>query len=83
MLLDGGYITTVPYEIPGKKYISKIELIYRGSIGENIWMPYYRFLVEIPELEQENGLKNFGAYYVPAIEMEYITGLPLWNGSFN
>ncbi|MBR5872788.1 MAG: hypothetical protein IKZ06_04000, partial [Oscillospiraceae bacterium] len=71
------------YEIPGKKYISKIELIYRGSIGENIWMPYYRFLVEIPELEQENGLKNFGAYYVPAIEMEYITGLPLWNGSFN
>ena len=83
MLLDGGYITTVPYEITGKKYISKIELIYRGSISENIWMPYYRFLVEIPELEQENGLKNFGAYYVPAIEMEYITGLPLWNGSFN
>lgn len=83
MLLDGGYITTVPYEMPGKKYIAKAELIYRSGTGENIWMPYYRFLVELPEMEQENGLKNFGAYYVPAVKAEFITGLPLWNGSFN
>ncbi|MBE6900815.1 MAG: hypothetical protein E7479_09215 [Ruminococcaceae bacterium] len=83
MLIDGGYITTVPYEMPGKKYIAKVELIYRSGIGENIWMPYYRFLVELPEMAQENGLKNFGAYYVPAVEPEYITGLPLWNGNFN
>lgn len=83
MLFDGGYLTTVPYEMPGKKYIAKAELIYRSGIGENIWMPYYRFLVELPEMAQENGLKNFGAYYVPAVEAKYITGLPLWNGSFN
>ncbi len=83
MLLEGGYITTVPYEMPGKKYISKVELIYRSGTGENIWMPYYRFLVELPEMEMENGLKNFGAYYVPAVEPEYISGLPLWNGNFN
>ncbi|MBQ8788352.1 MAG: hypothetical protein IJZ58_02420, partial [Oscillospiraceae bacterium] len=83
MLLDGGYITTAPYEMPGKKYIAKAELVYRSGIGENIWMPYYRFLVELPEMEQENGLKNFGAYYVPAVKAEFITGLPLWNGSFN
>ncbi len=83
MLLDGGYLTTVPYEMPGKKYIAKAELIYRSGIGENIWMPYYRFLVELPEMAQENGLKNFGAYYVPAVKAEFITGLPLWNGSFN
>ena len=83
MLLEGGYITTVPYEMPGKKYIAKCELIYRSGISENIWMPYYRFLVELPEMAQENGLKNFGAYYVPAVKAEFITGLPLWNGSFN
>lgn len=83
MLIDGGYITTVPYEMPGEKYIAKVELIYRSSTSENIWMPYYRFLVELPEMAQENGLKNFGAYYVPAVETEYISGLPLWNGSFN
>ena len=83
MLLEGSYITTVPYEMPGKKYIAKVELIYRSGTGENIWMPYYRFLVELPEMAQENGLKNFGAYYVPAVEMDYISGLPLWNGNFN
>ncbi len=83
MLIEGGYITTVPCEMPGEKYIANIELIYRSGIGENIWMPYYRFLVELPEMAQENGLKNFGAYYVPAVEAEYITGLSLWNGSFN
>ena len=83
MLLEGGYITTVPYEMPGKKYIAKAELIYRSGTGENIWMPYYRFLVELPEMAQENGLKNFGAYYVPAGKLEYIEGLPLWNGNFN
>jgi len=83
MLIEGGYITTVPCEMPGEKYIANIELIYRSGIGENIWMPYYRFLVELPEMAQENGLKNFGAYYVPAVEAEYLTGLPLWNGSFN
>ncbi len=82
-LLEGSYITTVPYEMPGKKYIARIELIYRSGIGENIWMPYYRFLVELPEMAQENGLKNFGAYYVPAVKLEYIEGLPLWNGNFN
>ena len=69
MLLEGGYITTVPYEMPGKKYIAKCELIYRSGISENIWMPYYRFLVELPEMAQENGLKNFGAYYVPAVKL--------------
>lgn len=83
MLIEGGYITTVPYEMPGEKYIARVELIYRCGIGENIWMPYYRFLVELPEMAQENGLKNFGAYYVPAVPTEYITGLPLWDGSFN
>lgn len=83
MLIFGGYITTVPYEMPGKEYIARTELLYRSGSGENIWMPYYRFLVELPECEQENGLKSFGAYYVPAVESEYISGLELWNGNFN
>lgn len=87
LLLEGNYITTVPYELPGEDYIAGVELLYRSRTGEKIWMPYYRFLVEIPSpssfISLENGLKEFGVYYVPAIEMEYISGLPLWNGSFN
>lgn len=89
LLLSGSYITTVPYEIPGEEYISKTELMYRSGNAEKIWMPYYRFLVEIPgSLENTKAgdlgdLKEFAAYYVPAVKMEYISGLPLWNGSFN
>lgn len=46
-------------------------------------MPYYRFLVELPQEARENGLKSYGAYYVLAVEEEYLTGLPVWDGSFN
>ena len=89
MLLGGNYITTVPYEIPGEEYIAGVELLYRSRTSEKIWMPYYRFLIEIPgtldntKAGNLDGFKEFGAYYVPAVEMEYITGLPLWNGNFN
>ena len=46
-------------------------------------MPYYRFYVELPEQEQEDGLKDYGAYYVPAVLAEYLTNKPVWNGDFN
>ena len=29
------------------------------------------------------GLKEYGAYYVPAVEERYISNMPLWDGSFN
>lgn len=66
----------------GTNYIAKVELIYRTGASEQYYMPYYRFYVEIPELE-EDGLKTYGAYYVPAIESQYITNMPLWDGAFN
>lgn len=83
LLISGKYITSVPFEFPGKENIARVEIIYRNSLAENIWMPYYRFLVEIPEAACENGLKTYGAYYVPAVELKYISGLELWDGSFN
>ncbi len=45
-------------------------------------MPYYRFYVELPE-EKRAGLNNYGAYYVLAVEKEYLTNMPVWDGSFN
>lgn len=89
LLLSGNYITTVPYEIPGTEYIASAELMYRSGTAEKIWMPYYRFLVEIPgsledtKADNLGSLKEFATYYVPAVKMEYISGLPLWNGNFN
>ena len=40
-----------------KVYQKKVELIYRTGTDEECFMPYYRFFVELPEDERENGLK--------------------------
>ena len=83
LLLNGNYITTVPYEIPGKAFIKKVELIYRTGEHEAFFMPYYRFYIELPEEARKSGLKTYGAYYVPAVESAYISNMPVWDGSFN
>lgn len=83
LLIKGNFITTVPYEFSGEEFIEKTELIYRTDKNEKYFMPYYRFYVELPELKQEDGLKTYGIYYVPAVESEYISDMPVWDGSFN
>lgn len=83
LLCSGNYITTVPEEMPGEEYIARVELIYRDSRHDQYLMPYYRFYVEVPDMAQDNGLKTFGAYYVPAVSGEFLTGMPVWEGQFN
>jgi len=83
LLSNGIYITTVPCEMPGMEYVKKVELIYRTSEQEKCYMPYYRFYVELPEMERDDEMKTYGAYYVPAVSSEYISNMPIWNGSFN
>lgn len=82
LLADGKYITTVPYEMPGMEYVAKTELIYRAGTLEEYYMPYYRFYVELPNELRDGALKNYGTYYVPAVESTYISNMPIWNGSF-
>lgn len=83
LLCEGHYLTSVPYAMPGEGYIRRAELIYRTSGREPYAMPYYRFYVELPDEKLENSLNDYGAYYVPAVESAYLTGLPTWDGSFN
>ena len=87
-LLDGQYQTSVPVAMPGEKYIAKVELVYRSGPREETLLPYYRFYVELQDADgwqmtQSNGLKTYGAYYVPAIQDDYISNLPTYNGYFN
>ncbi len=79
-LLDGQYQTSVPVGMPGEKYIAKVELVYRSGPQEETLLPYYRFYVELQDADgwqmmQSNGLKTYGAYYVPAIQDDYISNL--------
>ncbi len=83
LLSNGNYLTTVPYKMPGLEYVKKAELVYRTGEQEEYYMPYYRFYVELPEEERDNGLKTYGAYYVPAVDRAFISNMPTWDGSFN
>ena len=83
LLLAGNYVTSVPEEVPGEEYIARVELIYRCGRWDTYFMPYYCFYVELPDMALDNGLKTFGVYYVPAVEGEYLSGMPVWDGQFN
>ena len=83
LLLNGNYISSVPEKMPGEEYVVKSELVYRTANTNETFLPYYRFWVELTDMQQENGLKTFGAYYVPAVQQQYISDMPLWDGSFN
>ena len=71
--------------MPGKEHIAKVELVYRVGAYEQVWLPYYRFLVELPEefRPEDKELHDFGAYYVPAVEGKYIANMPTYDGQFN
>ena len=60
-----------------------MELVYRTSGHDTVFLPYYRFYVELPEMKREDGLKDYGAYYVPAVQSQYLTNLPVYHGEFN
>ena len=91
LLTKGDYISTVPEDyledgVVKEEWIAKVELVYRTSQLDEVYMPYYRFYVELTETDSFNmaeGLKNFGAFYVPAVSGEYLTNFPVWNGNFN
>lgn len=77
-LFAGDYLTTVPYPVQGKAAVVMTQLVYRDSRMEENYLPYYRFYVELPEdiFESEalaNGLKQYGAYYVPAVSEDYLS----------
>ena len=85
-LLKGEYQSSIYDYVPTSKDIVKVELVYRTGAFEKNLLPYYRFYVEMPSdnVDSENlGLKSYGAFYVPAIKEEYLSGLQIYDGSFN
>ena len=83
LLEEGHYDTSVATPMPGLEYLGKVELVYRTSGHDTVFLPYYRFYVELPEMKREDGLKDYGAYYVPAVQSQYLTNLPVYHGEFN
>lgn len=81
-LLQGNCISSVPSDAVPSNEPAKVELIYRTGEREAYFLPYYRFYLELPSMEEGDGLKTYGAFYVPAVRPEYLEDVPLWDGSF-
>lgn len=87
LLKNKNFISSVPssYEMKAEN-VKKVELIYRNVYWmDKIYLPYYKFYVELPELENRfgHGLKHYGIYYVPAVDGKYIKNMPVYNGNLN
>ena len=89
LLKKDNYSTSSPYQLPGMKYVKKVELVYLTDVFEAYFMPYYKFYVELPEEKEvtdskgDTEMKTYGAYYVPAVESRYISNMPVYDGTFN
>ena len=56
------------------------------SLRDEYAEPYYRFFVRLREgfpASAVEGLLNWGIYYVPAVRVEYLSEIPVWDGTFN
>lgn len=78
-LAAGRYLTTVTEPFPGVSGIARTELGYYTSGRVEQFLPFYRFLVELPD--NVNDLKTFGAFYVPAVREEYIDPQIVFDGA--
>ncbi len=71
--LEGNFSTSVPEELyPETFTIAKTELVYRTGDNERYYMPYYQFFVKL-NTTNENGCDTYGAFYVPAVEPQYLS----------
>lgn len=77
LLLQGRCLTSVPYAVQSAADIAAVQLCYRE--GSEVYAPWYRFWVKLPEEAQQNcaeGCTVYGAYYVPAVSGDFAAGMP-------
>lgn len=90
MLKNGEYATSAPVAEDWKpEDYGRVELVYRTGYRDDYFLPYYKFWVDISdELPGESGADNngnltYGAFYVPAVQPQYIEDVSTYDGSFN
>lgn len=87
-LLSGQYVTSVPCDSFEAQDVQKVELIYQHEPNQALYVPYYKYYVDVTEelcapITEKTGIRQYGIYYVPAVSPEYLEGKPLWDGRIN
>ncbi|NDO46585.1 hypothetical protein [Clostridium sp. MD294] len=71
LLYSGKYTSTLSNTFSQNMTIVKTELVYRNTIYDSIYMPCYKFFVQLPHIEGD-GLRHYDVYYIPAIKQQYL-----------
>lgn len=83
-LEEGAYYCSTGDTFPGLDQVAAVEIVYRGS---QILAPYYRFIVQVdtsqlsPDIVsamEQDGCKHYAAFYVAAVESEYLEPAQWW-----
>ncbi len=85
-LAEGYYVSSCFEPYTGTETICRVELVYRTAPWDTVFVPYYKFYIEETDPEPiaaQLGLKSYATCYVPAVERQYLDGLPQWDGSIN
>lgn len=87
-LLSGHYVTSVPCDTFAAEDIKKVELVYYFETYQPLYIPYYKYYIDITEHlplagNNPNEFRQYGAYYVPAIHPDYLEQESLWDGHLN
>ncbi len=86
-LEQGAYYCSTGDTFPGLDKIAAVEIVYRGR---EILAPYYRFIVQVdtsqlnPDIVsamEQKGCKHYAAFYVAAVESEYLEPAQWWQFS--
>ncbi len=48
-LLTGHYVASVPYDVSSAKEIAQVELMYSNGPYDRIYVPYYKFYVNVTD----------------------------------
>ncbi len=87
-LLAGEYGSVSTEKLPADPRIAAVEIVYVTNYHQEYFLPYYRFLVEMPDLPVNEalkaaGVKTFSNFYVPAVDAYYLEGTDAFYFGYN
>ncbi|NJP40648.1 hypothetical protein HCH52_06235 [Oscillospiraceae bacterium HV4-5-C5C] len=85
-LLQAGQfaVSQGPKPTPDLNKLLKVEMIYQISSWDyDTILPWYVFYIDSSDQAPDLGLHSYIAYYVPAVEQQYISDQSVWQGGIN